>query len=402
MLGIGLFLYRYSNYAVIVMVIAMITASLLVMPVVANTNYNSVNIPTRDLILYKPLVSLNNKSVYIFNVAPANKEYANKILSLAGLPPQTGWSQYRSIYNDIVLSALIRMDGYSGRFMVTDRGHVYYKLVNHKQFPPLYNSTDRDEKLIQELLYNVISITDNVTIEYKGLSGSIIKIKWGYNVHFNPQTGKWESEKIPTDKEIDNPWNTYSVKIGGFTWPYKISIRWGIVNNKVVLACLKGFFPNVIGGHNFIIDKQLLMKILTAYNSAIARVNETFRNVTGVYVNSTDDLAILRSYYDVFIVNGSYYLVPTLDIIPRTFVKKLFTGFYVVIHIFPDKVYGETETLAGGASDSPISREVPRSLFTEKPGSYNQIISYNNVVIISALIVSTIIVGIILFKKLKK
>ncbi len=385
------------NYAYIAMIIFLLLSSTMVVGTSDTSTSSGGNTG------YLPLSDLKDVKAYVFKVAPADATYANIILSKGGCGSQNNWDSYYNRFNDRVIYTTLKTDSYAGVFKITDKGHVYYDLMHNRRFPPLYNDTNRDIDLIRGLLGKVIEIADNVSIKYTGVSGTLIEASWGYDIHFDFEKGKWVSTEIPLKVNITNPWNTYIVWIGNFSWPYKISVRWGVFDGKVKLVHLGGLFPRVVDGSSFIISDELLQRILSAYNDAILRDKQSFRNVSGVYVDDVNDLAVVRMYYDVFRVHDSYYLVPTLWVIPKSFINKPITGFYVLIHVFPDTVYGETTIIAGGLSGSRIGGEVPRSLFASKDPfeSARSNRSFEDYMKIMSIMLPSIIIGVLLIDKLR-
>ncbi len=387
----------HLNYAYIAMIIFLLLSSTMVVGTSDTSTSSGGNTG------YLPLSDLKGVRAYVFKVAPADATYANIILSKGEWDSQNNWDSYYNRFNDRVIYTTLKTDSYEGVFKITDKGHVYYDLMYNKRFPPLYNNTNRDIDLIHELLEKVFEIADNVSIKYTGIYGTRIKARGGYRIYFDFETGKWVSTEIPTEVNITNPWNTYMVWIGNFSWPYKISIRWGVFDGEVKLVHLGGLFPRIIDGGSFTITDQLIQKILSVYNDAISREKELFKNVSGIYVDNADDLAVVLMYYDVVRINGSYYLVPTLWVIPKSFINKSFIGFYVLIHVFPSTVYGEVMITAGGSLCSYIGGEVPHSLFTSKdlfePYSFSE--SSKKFMEIISIMIPAIMIGAILINKLR-
>ncbi len=387
-----------------VLLLVVLTASLSNIFVVSATNNPIIN----DKNEYLGLSDLSGFKTYIFNVMPADGLYGNKILSIAGLPQSNHWITYHNPPGDYVYSTSISIGGYRGIFRITSSGYIYYRLTRGNRFPPLINDVNRGVDLIRRLLSGLVNITGNISVKYAGIAstinpnGSTGKIVWSYDTYFNPHTGKWISKETTHKYKIVNRRNTYIVKIGNLSWPYKISIRWGEIDGSIKPVYITGLFPRVIGGRSFTIDEKLLRKILVAYNDVIIHHKFISRKLAKIlYANSIEDLVVVRMYYDTFYINNSHYLIPTFELTTKSYIEKYGPERYIVVHLFPGKAYGEIRSVTEELIYSQLGGEVPDILF-QKDGIFSSCESANQTVSLFAITTSSLIIGVILYIKLRK
>ena len=387
-----------------VLLLVVLSASLSNILVVSATNNPIIN----DKNEYLGLSDLKGFKTYIFNVMPADGLYGNKILSITGLPQSNHWIIYHNPLRDYVYSTSISIGGYRGLFKITSSGYVYYKLARGNRFPPLINNISRDIDLIRRLLSGVVNITGNISVKYAGIAGTIRpigskgKIVWSYDTCFNPHTGKWISKETTSKYKIINRRNTYIVKIGNLSWPYKISIRWGEIDGSIKPVYITGLFSRIIGGKSFTIDEKLLRKILVAYNDVIIHHKFISRKLAKIlYANNIEDLVVVRMYYDTFYINNSYYLTPTFELTTKSYIEKYGPERYIVVHLFPRKAYGEIRSITEELIYSQLGREVPDILFN-KDDIFSSSESPNRTVSLFAITTSSLMIGVVLYIKLRK